>query len=331
MGKKLTYEFVKNEFQIHGCELLETEYINSKTKMKYRCKNEHISYMAYSNIQSGRKCKECCKNMKKTFEYVKQFFEKNNYELLETEYINCMTKMKYKCSKNHNSLISYNKLQKGRRCNICSSTNKKTFEYVNQYFKDNEYELLETEYNNSRTKMKCICPKNHKILITYDNFQQGIRCGKCLYKTESIILKFLEKTYHNISFQVKFNWCKNKQKLPFDLLLNDFNIILEIDGIQHFQQVSNWTSPLLNLKNDTYKANLAINNGYKIIRISQEDVFNNRFNWQDLLKKNIEKLNKLEDNIIYLSTDYNLYNKHKFELTKKIIENKLLYLNINKC
>ena len=29
MGKKLTYEFVKNEFSINGYELLETEYKNN--------------------------------------------------------------------------------------------------------------------------------------------------------------------------------------------------------------------------------------------------------------------------------------------------------------
>jgi hypothetical protein len=40
--------------------------------------------------------------MKKyTIETVKQYFKDNGYELLENEYINTHTKMKYKCNNNH--------------------------------------------------------------------------------------------------------------------------------------------------------------------------------------------------------------------------------------
>lgn len=38
MVKKLTYENVYNYFKQYECKLLEIEYINSKTKMKYICK-----------------------------------------------------------------------------------------------------------------------------------------------------------------------------------------------------------------------------------------------------------------------------------------------------
>ena len=34
-GKKYTYEYVKQYFLDHRCELLETEYINNNTKMLY--------------------------------------------------------------------------------------------------------------------------------------------------------------------------------------------------------------------------------------------------------------------------------------------------------
>ena len=37
MGKKLTFEYVENFFKEQKCKLLETEYINAHTKMKYKC------------------------------------------------------------------------------------------------------------------------------------------------------------------------------------------------------------------------------------------------------------------------------------------------------
>lgn len=55
---------------------------------------------------------------------------------------------------------------------------------------------------------------------------------------------------------------------------------------------------------------LAIDHGYSIIRISQEDVFNNTIDWKELLKKNIKKYKKPK--CIYISKDPDLYINHNF-------------------
>lgn len=328
---KYTYEFVKEYFSSNGCKLLETEYKNTKIKLNYICKCDNKSSIKFSDFLSGSRCKDCRnQKMRLSYEYVYNFFKENECQLLSTEYKNNNTKLNFICKNGHKTSNTFNAFKDGRRCSDCSGNKKLTFEYINQFFKDNEYELLETEYKNHMSKMNFRCDKNHNSSISFNNFRKGIRCGMCKNKTECIILEYLEKINYKIVSQAKFDWCKIKNKLPFDFLLTDFKIIIECDGMQHFKNILNWQSSKLNLANDIYKTNLSINNGYKIIRISQEDVFNNKFNWQTLLKENIEKLINSEDNIIYLSTDINLYNKHKFELTKKILENKLLNLNLNK-
>ena len=58
-------------------------------------------------------------------------------------------------------------------------------------------------------------------------------------------------------------------------------LIIEIDGRQHFEQVSNWNSPDDTFEHDAYKMEQALNNGYSIIRIFQEDVWNDKNNWQN--------------------------------------------------
>lgn len=60
---------------------------------------------------------------------------------------------------------------------------------------------------------------------------------------------------------------KNKKYLPYDFVIH--KIIIELDGLQHFQQVGNWKSPTENLIRDKYKEDCANNNGYSIIRILQ--------------------------------------------------------------
>ena len=81
-------------------------------------------------------------------------------------------------------------------------------------------------------------------------------------------------------------------------------IIIELDGLQHFEQVSNWQSPEETHLNDVYKMKCANENGYSVIRLLQTDVFDDTYDWLKELRENIEKI-KLEKIIknIYICKD----------------------------
>jgi len=125
MGRKfLTYEYVYNYFKEQGCELLEKEYINSQTRMNYKCNCNNKTSISFSKFKSGQRCKECgFKKLgnycKLSYEYILNQFKKNDYELLETKYINNQTNMKYRCNNNHESYIKYADFQQGKRCKKC--------------------------------------------------------------------------------------------------------------------------------------------------------------------------------------------------------------------
>ena len=74
MTKKLTFEFVYNFFKEQKCELLETEYKNSKTKMKYKCKCGNKSEINFNSFQNGTRCMKCSGNEKLTYNFVKNYF-----------------------------------------------------------------------------------------------------------------------------------------------------------------------------------------------------------------------------------------------------------------
>jgi very-short-patch-repair endonuclease len=116
------------------------------------------------------------------------------------------------------------------------------------------------------------------------------------------LYSIVSEKYPQLLRQFKAEWCMRKQHLPFDFVLPDDKIIIELDGLQHFVQVSNWSSPEEQLENDKYKEKCANENGYSVIRILQEDVFNDTYDWFKDLCIEIEKL-KAGDEIanIYLS------------------------------
>ena len=103
--------------------------------------------------------------------------------------------------------------------------------------------------------------------------------------------------------------CKNKQLLRFDFCIPTKNIIIELDGAQHFIQV-NYCKPLDTIQaRDIYKMKCALEKGYKIIRIFQEDVYNNDKTWLDEIL--LPKINNSTIEPQYISKNQNLYNKHK--------------------
>ncbi len=119
--KKLTFEYVKKYFEDHDCELYEIEYIDARTKMRYRCKcGNKKCEINFKDFKTGRRCIKCSGKEKHTFKFVQKYFEDHNCKLLETEYINAITPMKYECDcGNPDCKINFNNFKTGRRCKEC--------------------------------------------------------------------------------------------------------------------------------------------------------------------------------------------------------------------
>ncbi len=124
MSKKYTFEYIKDYFNELGCELLEETYKDNNTLMEYRCKCGNISKIRFRDFKNGQRCWECGnkkigEKTKHSFKYVCNYFKENNCELLEKEYINSYTKMKYRCSCGDVSSIRFCNFQEGQKCRKC--------------------------------------------------------------------------------------------------------------------------------------------------------------------------------------------------------------------
>ena len=192
---------------------------------------------------------------------------------------------------------SHHKLCKDNKCKNCfenSFASHEKFKYWNNANKLKPRDV----FKNSKTKyiFDCdLCNIPFSIELNCVNYNQWCGCKK--NKTETkLLLKMINNV--NIIKDFRINWCKSiKDKyLPFDFCIEENKIIIELDGAQHFRQISNWKSPEEQIKNDKYKEKCANDNNYSIIRLLQEDVFNDKYNWFDELKNNIEKIKS--ENII---------------------------------
>ena len=63
--------------------------------------------------------------------------------------------------------------------------------------------------------------------------------------------------------------------LPFDFYIPSLKILIEFDGIQHFKPISIWGGEkalISQTERDEIKNNFAIQNNFKLIRISYVDL-----------------------------------------------------------
>ncbi|AHA46057.1 putative restriction endonuclease [Insectomime virus] len=132
------------------------------------------------------------------------------------------------------------------------------------------------------TKYEFICEKGHVFKTSPRYIRSGTWCPLCKKKTEAKLLKYLQTIHDNVIYQFAPDWSRNPKTgklLPFDFCVN--KTIIELDGPQHFRQVSNWTPPEETKERDQLKERLAKENGYVILRILQEDVWEDANEWKE--------------------------------------------------
>lgn len=120
MPKIITFDNVYNYFKDEGCELLETEYINMNTKMRYICSCDNESVIRFYSFKNGNRCLKCSGKEKYSYVFVYNYFKDEGCELLETKYINNKTLMRYRCKCGEESMISFSNFKNhNKRCKDC--------------------------------------------------------------------------------------------------------------------------------------------------------------------------------------------------------------------
>lgn len=235
--------------------------------------------------------------------------------------------IKFKCSEcNHVFSASVSNIRSENWCNICAHKKLCNDEcklcYKNSfashpksiYWSNKNVEKPRNVFLNSGRKFWFNCNKcSNEFEMGLNSINMGRWCPNCKYKTELKLYDALIQIY-NITREFKVDWCKFGTYLPFDFVIKDKQVIIELDGAQHFQQISNWKSPEETRKSDVYKMKCANENGYSVIRILQEDVWFDKIDWLSQLINEIERMYFIEDTEVVYICNNDIYDKHKEDL-----------------
>ncbi len=337
--KKQNVDYINDVIKVHGnkYDYSKVIYTKAQDKIIIICKKHgEFEQKACSHL-NGSGCAKCgieeSTNNKKfnNNDFIFKAIEVhgNKYDYSRVDYQTNKFKVKILC-KTHGEFkqIPSDHLY-GRGCKKCgieknaNNCRSNITEFVEKAknIHGDKYNYTQAVYSNADTKILIICSKHGEFKQSPYEHLSGYGCPNCVNKTEGKLYKQLQVLFPNIIQQFKVDWCKNKSYLPFDFSIREHKIIIELDGIQHFEQVSNWKSPEKTQETDKYKTECANANGYSVIRLLQEDVFKDKYDWKTELVNNINKIiSECKIQNIYMCKN-NEYKKYKCkEKTNKNIE-----------
>ena len=196
MGKKLTFEEVKNYIESKGHVLLDNVYINDHTHLNLKCPMGHIYSIILNSFKNGRRCR-ICKGMEATkrqrtpYETVLKKVNEIGRKLLTTkkEYEDSYSKenkffvIECICGNPHKTALD--RIKKKCLCKKCA--NKKigercrtSFEKLKKVVESKGFTLISTSYENDSIDINLICDKGHPFPATFaDIKRKGSGCPDC--------------------------------------------------------------------------------------------------------------------------------------------------------
>jgi len=218
-----------------------------------------------------------------TLEDIKiRLYNKNkNIAILDDVYINCDSELSCKCLI-HNNIwtTTWTNLNTGYGCPICATENKintrrknavknkKSFADIYphfvKYFKNKEDAYKYSYGSHKKTIIKCdICGKEKEVTIKSVPINSICSfCNDFIPYTEKFVFNLLEQLGIDFDFHKTFDWSQNKE---YDFYIPDLNILIEANGLQHYEEsfisIKGARSLKEEIENDNLKEYLALQNG----------------------------------------------------------------------
>lgn len=284
MRKLTNEEFVSKSKAIHNnkYDYSRTEYLNNRTKVEIICPVHGSFFQTPHDHLEGKGCKLCgdkAKNIGRT-KSIESFISQakkvhdDKYDYSKVNYINNHTQVEIACPV-HGSfyMIPREHINHGYGCPVCGGTQTSNTEnFISQAKKvhENRYNYSKVNYVNNQTKVEIICLDHGSFFQKPNKHLFGNGCPKCnISKGELKIKKYLD--YHKIKYIYDEACLDFLDKQRPDFYLPDYDMIIEFNGIQHYEPVKCFggEEEFENIKKrDARKELLCEQNGVKVLKIS---------------------------------------------------------------
>lgn len=286
MAKKKTTEiFIKESRAIHGdrYDYSKAEYDGKDTKVVIICpKHGEFRQTPHNHIHCKQGCPKCKYERLSQIEksniedVIKKAKEKHNnkYDYSKVDYKNTNTKVIITCPIHGDFEQTMHSHLFGHGCPKCSSNYRKnTEDFVTKAneIHNHKFDYSKTNYVSATKKVCIICPKHGEFYQIPNDHLDGHGCPKCNQSIlEKQIMQMLDENKIEYVYQKRFHWLRNKLPMSLDFFIPKYNIAIECQGEQHFEN-KEFTNNSLNqiIKRDSLKNQLCKEHDIKILYFSK--------------------------------------------------------------
>ena len=246
--KKTTHEVIQEFKKIHGnlYNYEKVNYIGAQEKVCIICPIHGEFWQLPILHIRGANCPYCNEKKKQTKEQIIERFKNvhgDTYDYSKFIYTGIFNKSTIICKKHGEFFQDAHTHLRGSGCPKCGNIKRDNQKWLTQNqiierFKNvhgDTYDYSKVKYTGINNKLCIICKKHGEFFQDAHTHLKGSGCPKCKNsKLENIIQKLLKK--HNINYIYQYhNKIFGKQSIDF--FLNDYNIGIECQGIQHYKPV----------------------------------------------------------------------------------------------
>lgn len=179
---------IKATAQARGGECLSEVYVNTKTKLKFRCAKGHeweTSPQIIRNAQ-GSWCPACKHdNRRGTLDDLQTIAAERGGKCLATEFTSVNDKMAWQCEQGHIWEIEPSHIKSGSWCKLCvHDALRLTIDEMRSLAISRGGKCLSTEYINSWTKLRWQCALGHVWEATPSHVKHTTWCPACFYLSQ---------------------------------------------------------------------------------------------------------------------------------------------------
>lgn len=242
---------------VNGTLLLSTEYKGRKDKMDFKCGEcgkPFSSLWESFRATKHKVCPSCYKSLKQegkigvkrvdSSEYLIKVIENGLYPLFG-EITDTKEKILVQDKDGYMGLTKLYTALSGGSFDRYSTKNPYTITNLRLFCAKNGYDciILDQVYKGDREKLRvvCSCGERFETTISHIVHDKKYKCNKCTHRQsniEGLVQNYLSIKNIDFIMEYKYQDCRNKEPLPFDFYLPQFNALIEVDGVGHYKPTS---------------------------------------------------------------------------------------------
>jgi hypothetical protein len=173
--KRLTLDEVRTLAARRGGECVTDRYLNTRTKLRWRCAAGHEWEAAPGQVKAGQWCPHCAHVARLSLDAMVEIASSRGGRCLSNEYVNVEMHLRWKCEAGHQWTATPASIRSGKWCPYCAHNRRLELKAMQRLARRRGGKCPSTKYINSGHPLLWECKRRHRWMATPSNVRGGSR------------------------------------------------------------------------------------------------------------------------------------------------------------